>query len=381
MKRLIIVALSVSLFSCTKNNGSSQGSTDSTAGRTSTVTIGTISGGLGVYVAGFEMFYNAGSDGLPSSAGAPRVAKIWKDGVAVNMTDGRFDAVANSVWADGKDVYAVGFERNADSVQVATLWKNGTSTRLGDGKNSSVANSVYVYGSDVYVAGTTVTNNVSSATLWKNGTASSLENGGVANSVFVYQNIVYVCGSDPTGAARLWQDGTGSALVNGGLGDANSVYVLAGTVYVAGTFENNGVLPGYWKNGKWTLLNYSSGSAKSIFAIGNTVLIAGYIITDAALWVNGSTSALNDPGSTASATTNYNFAVTSVSGAGNQIHVAGYRTAHPTSDYTTAHDFSAPILFTNGTSTTLDNGDTDATLKLFSKSGGRANAVFVVTPA
>jgi len=384
MKTSIAVALVLSLtffVSCSKSNNAAKTGTDSTQ-VTPVVTIGTISGGLGVYAAGYETFYKVGSDSLPVAAGAPRVAKIWKDGAGYNMTDGSYDAVANAVWANGVDVYAVGFERNADSIQVATLWKDGKSIRLGDGKNNSVANGIYVYGSDVYVAGNIVTNTVSAATLWKNGTAASLDNGGVANSVYVYGNDVYVCGSDPAGAARIWKDGVGSALVNGGLGDANSVYVSGGDVYVAGTFENNGVLPGYWKNGKWTLLNYSSGTATSIYVEANKVLIAGEIITDPALWINGSASPLYDSlSATADPTKIHYFKVISVFGAGNHIRLAGYRTTHQAKESTTTHDLLVPILFTDGTSTTLDNGDSQATLKVFNKTGGKALSVFTITPS
>ena len=170
--------------------------------------------------------------------------------------------------------------------------------------------------------------------------------------------------------------------VNGGLGDANSVFVNSGDVYVAGTFENNGVLPGYWKNGKFTLLNYSSGSGLSIYVAVNNVLIAGFVTTAPVLWTNGTIADLSDPSSADPNATKHSFnAVTSVSGAGNHIRIAGYKTTSVTGDYTHKHDIMVPILFTDGAAVTLDNGDSQATLGLFNKTGGRALSVFVVTPA
>ena len=64
--------------------------------------------------------YVAGGDGV--------VAKYWKNGQAVSLTDG----IASSIAVVGSDVYVAGSEYNG-SFWVAKYWKNGQETRLTDG--------------------------------------------------------------------------------------------------------------------------------------------------------------------------------------------------------------------------------------------------------
>jgi hypothetical protein len=51
------------------------------------------------------------------------------------------------------DVYVAGLEYSGAGVRVAKYWKNGQAVSLSDSTNDAVAYSIAVSGSDVYVAG------------------------------------------------------------------------------------------------------------------------------------------------------------------------------------------------------------------------------------
>lgn len=118
--------------------------------------------GNDVYVAGVIVTY-----------GAENIAQYWKNGVLVNLTDGTTKAEANAIAVSGKDVYVAGsqWEGNAISytdyhrLPIAKYWKNGVAVNLTDGTKWAEARSIAVSGNDVYVAG--FEDGV--AKYWKNG--------------------------------------------------------------------------------------------------------------------------------------------------------------------------------------------------------------------
>lgn len=71
------------------------------------------------------------------------------------------------------DVYVAGFEVNAAGISVAKLWKNGVAYNVSDGTKNAGASGVFVRGTDVYVSFSEGASRPR-AKLWKNGTVSTL---------------------------------------------------------------------------------------------------------------------------------------------------------------------------------------------------------------
>lgn len=90
------------------------------------------------------------------------------------------------------NIYVAGFENNANGKSIAKYWKNGTAVDLSDSTNSSSAASIYVSGNDVYVAG----RDGHHAVYWKNSDAFVLSDwDSSAHDIYVSNNDVYVAGS------------------------------------------------------------------------------------------------------------------------------------------------------------------------------------------
>jgi len=284
-----------------------------------------------IYVVGDDV-YVGGEQGNENGVA---VAKLWKNGVAQNLTDGSSHARVHSVFVAGNDVYVAGSEESKVSYlelgsdlriasRVACLWKNGILQNLNIDKSKySEANSVFVLDGNVYVVGS-----YDGAKLWKNGVIYSLD-GYTASSVFISGNDVYVAGYEVSEAsdsimtgprstimsppiARLWKNGIVQNLnLKSKYSKANSVFVLGSDVYVAGVeflksdyWRETAVL---WKNGVAQYLNFDSadsirgnqvGVAHSVFVSENgDVYVGGYVgyvdwvkfdfINYPVLWKNG----------------------------------------------------------------------------------------------
>jgi carboxypeptidase family protein len=238
-----------------------------------------------VYVAGHE--YNGGANDY--------IAKYWKNGQVIPQQCG-----SNSIAVVGSDVYTAGVEYNG-SVGVATYWKNGQATALSDGTKTTIASSVAVVGSDVYVAGYDSIGPGPVAKYWKNGQVIPLTDGtnyAVANSIVVVGSDVYVVGYEQIGpsygnyVAKYWKNGQAITVADGM--QATSIALVGSDVYVAGNGAGGAM---YWKNGQ--AISLTGGSyAKSIAVVGRDVYVAGvegnWPNLTATYWKNGQAIALTD---------------------------------------------------------------------------------------
>lgn len=104
------------------------------------------------------------------------VAKFWKNGVSINLTDGSRNAYANNIFLSTNDIYICGYEDDAShNYIVAKYWKNGKATILEDSSYSSIPYGIGMIDNDLYIAGkiingkTSERNPPTTAVLWKNG--------------------------------------------------------------------------------------------------------------------------------------------------------------------------------------------------------------------
>ena len=238
-----------------------------------------------------------------------------------------------------QSIFVVGQEKNSSNVSVAKRWINGAGTALStDTTSHSSANSVAVRGNDVYAVGYETDADKKVAVLWKNFDPAtlSIDRSGEAISVCVPDSGgVYVAGYEinPQGktVATIWQNDDMPWHLSNVNGDAcaNSVFVSQGVVWSAGHEINDNLsYPMYWKGRERFILDGGdfvtrSASARSIFVVGNNVYVAGWQNDavgsqgkpEAAIWVNGNPILLG------SGVANSIFVAEN-----GQIFVAGYRT-------------------------------------------------------
>jgi uncharacterized protein YjdB len=153
---------------------------------------------------------------------------------------------------------------------------------------------------DIYMAGTNIPSGGSNKVpaLWKNSALQTLAltpnlYSGEANSVFVSGGNVYVAGREviyesgrTTYIPTLWRNGANLHISSGGyysLNSAHAVFVHENDVYVVG-YDGGATL---WKNGQAQNLSGTNSNAYGIFVSNNNVYVVGNISYNPVIWVNG----------------------------------------------------------------------------------------------
>jgi hypothetical protein len=139
-----------------------------------------------IYVAGTNV-YVAGEE---RNVSANTIAKVWKNGVGISLTNAATSASAKAIFVIDTDVYVAGIEKNAAGFYVAKVWKNGIATSLTNGLTDAYTTGIFVKGADVYVSGKEINSSGAPvAKFWKNGLPTNLTLGAhsseQANSIFV----------------------------------------------------------------------------------------------------------------------------------------------------------------------------------------------------
>jgi len=133
-------------------------------------------------------------------------------------------------------VYVVGHETNAQGVYDAKVWKNCIAQNLTDGVNMSSAGSVFVYKGDVYVASYEVNEQkICILKVWKNGVPQNYTEKDTSYlwrpSIFVHEGDVYVAGCEENEqgifVAKVWKNGVAVILSEGSMHSwASSIFVV-----------------------------------------------------------------------------------------------------------------------------------------------------------
>jgi hypothetical protein len=255
------------------------------------IAIGGKSGGADVYVAGYD-------------ASSISFALNWKNGKVQTLTDGKKEAQASGIAVEGNDVYVSGHEKGNGNKYVAKYWKNGTAINLTDGiTNNANAWGIAVSGTNVYVAGYD-----GGAKYWKNGIVVDLLGGfsSSAQAIAVSGTDVYVAGYGQNAnniyVARYWKNGTVVNLTDGPKRAFGYAVAASGSdVYVAGNeeIENGKFVAKVWKNGV-ALKNLTDGttnaSAYGVAVAGSDVYAIGANNGKPSYWKNGVAVKLADFG-------------------------------------------------------------------------------------
>ncbi len=208
------------------------------------------------------------------------IAKYWKNGIPVNLTDGTKNAYAYSIHVSGSDIYVLGQEEDVQGNYISKYWKNGVAVNI---QSAAQVRSMYIDGSDIYVAGSIRKNGISGTVgaYWKNGNLIEVPNSAQLESIVVNKKDVYTCGTihndfEYTRAVYSVNGRSAISLSNGqGWALANAIFISEGDIYVAGYdyYPSNAI---YWKNGIPVQLSGYRASTNGINVSNSNVYVVGY---------------------------------------------------------------------------------------------------------
>ncbi|MBS1948628.1 MAG: hypothetical protein JST47_12755 [Bacteroidetes bacterium] len=251
-----------------------------------------------------------------------------------------------SIVISGSDVYISGFEQNTVGKQVAKYWKNGTEVLLSDESANEYANSIAVSGNTIFVCGFKLAStNIKYPVEWVNGTeyigtlGSGVNDLNGANNfcVVAANNQFYLAGTsfnnDATSTADRWSHTLPFAYVAPTFiasdAQAYAVAVSGTDVYTAGTFRasappNYYWAAYYWKNNVPYPLTDGSKNAAAIgisfsgsdlYVCGYEIKAIGSIYDIACYWKNGARVNLGDG--------NINTIARGIAAKGKDVYVSG----------------------------------------------------------
>lgn len=275
-----------------------------------------------------------------STFGTNQIVKYWKNGIPVDLSNGKTQGQPSSMFVSGSDVYVAGSLFDNISNQIfATAWKNGTGVTVSTGPYGTTLNSVKVSGTDVYYGGSVFTTSQHPvATYWKNGMPVSVSDGSSSGTVqdmavsgsdlyllIILDNSNYI-------NASIWKNGVVTNLYTGSgkyadAAEFGEMVVDNADVYAATSIPSStgNMIAAYNKNGTITKLSDSTGDNYSISLClaGKDIYVAGTVgvktggreVYRATYWKNGTVVYLTDGTNDANAL--------SIKVIGNDVYVAG----------------------------------------------------------
>lgn len=286
--------------------------------------------------------------------GRKRIAKYWKNGTPIELSDDGLGSVANGIVVSEGDVYVVGNSTQRFGT-AAVYWKNGTRVSMTKSGEISHGRAIAVENGNVYIAGSKEELRKDKPTYWKNGSPVKLADAGTAIGIAVDDGVVRVVGSGyehPNYFANYWKDGTRISLTKGNENmQAHAVTVDKGDVYVAGiafadfSYRVTRSKAVYWKNGTPVTLGENVTTSDIVLDNGD-VYVAGtdYTINVAQYWKNGKLVVLTDK--------QHNADAISIAVNNGDVYVAG-------------NERSVAKYWKNGTSVTLEDSDYTRATSIF----------------
>jgi len=131
-----------------------------------------------VYVAGETTYYLKPTN--ETSYLDCTIAKYWKNGQEILLTDSLTVAGALDIAVANQNVYVVGWKLE-NGKRVAKYWKNGEVFNLNDNNEWSEAQSIVINNNDVYILGTQKRMESYIPVYWKNGIKTIIEDEDVYN--------------------------------------------------------------------------------------------------------------------------------------------------------------------------------------------------------
>ena len=241
-------------------------------------------------------YAGVGAGNRSATSGLNYIAKYWKNGVSVNLTDAKTNAYASAIGIAGSDVYVTGTQTTADLMQktYGKYWKNGLAVILPGGFPTGIA----ISGNDVYISGVMIDSFTGrkTAVFWKNEIPVRLSDSSsdaVAKAILIDGSDIYITGYDGNRAV-YWKNQVPVYLTDGSSQASLISIAVEGTSIGGRKYRTTGKLSAsigtYWKNGNPVTLGkkiYLSGIA---VANGNTYVV-GTIATDPSIeypgyWIN-----------------------------------------------------------------------------------------------
>jgi hypothetical protein len=226
----------------------------------------------GIAVSGNDVYVSGtGTAGRNAQAELYSIAKYWKNGVPVNLTDGLTIAFTTGIGISGADVIVIGQESTTDLQQAfGKYWKNGVGVIL---SGAASPTGIAVTGKDVYISGRmhdSLTGH-ETAVYWKNGTMVRLSDGSSdsqANAIVISGSDIYIAGHDGFHAA-YWKNQVPVYLTDGSYPySARAIAVEGNDVLVAGD-----IIGTYWKNGIPVTMSENVDISSVALAEGDTYIV------------------------------------------------------------------------------------------------------------